>query len=85
MTRSDDLLVAALKRLPEKPPDDPGYRQRDKKRYSELMSEFVAAALAEELRQRGLREARPGGDGEVGRRGAERRMSGVESARSALM
>ena len=75
MTRSDDLLVAALKRLPEKPPDGPGH-QRDKKRYSELMSEFVAAALAEELRQRGLREARPGGDGEVGRGGAERRMSG---------
>ena len=75
MTRSNDLLLAALKRLPEKPPDGPGHRP-EKKRYSELMSEFVAAALAEELRQRGLREARPGGDGEVGRKGAERRMSG---------
>ena len=75
MTRSDDLLLAALKRLPEKPPDGPGYR-REKKWYSELMSEVVAAALAEELRQRGLKEARPGGDGEVGRKGAERRMSG---------
>ncbi len=40
------------------------------------MSEAVAAALAEELRHRGLKEARPGGDGEVGRKGAERRMSG---------
>ena len=75
MTRSDDLLLAALKRLPEKPADGPGHRQ-EKKRYSELMSEVVAAALAEELRQRGLKEARPGGDGEVGRKGAERRMSG---------
>ena len=75
MTRSDDLLVAALKRLPEKPLDGPGH-QREKKRYSELMSEAVAAALAEELRHRGLKEARPGGDGEVGRKGAERRMSG---------
>ena len=65
MTRSDDLLLDALKRLPEKPPDGPGH-QREKKRYSELMSEVVAAALAEELRQRGLKEARPGGDGEVG-------------------
>ena len=75
MTRSEDLLFAALKRLPKKPPDGTGHQQ-DKKRYSELMSEVVAAAFAEELRQRGLKEARPGGDGEVGQRGAERRMSG---------
>ena len=47
-----------------------------KKRYSELMSQVVAAAFAEELRQRGLKEARPGGDGELGATGAERRMSG---------
>ncbi len=75
MSRSDDLLNIALKRLPPKPADGPG-KQPLKKRYSELMSQVVAAALAEELRQRGLKEARPGGDGELGLKGAERRMSG---------
>jgi hypothetical protein len=94
VSRADDLLVAALKLLPEKPGGGPsavheteapygedeegeGERGRKRKRrYSELMSHVVAAALAEELRNRGLKEARPGGDGEIGKSGAERRMSG---------
>ena len=40
------------------------------------MSQVVAAGLADELRLRGLEGARPGGDGEFGKSGAERRMSG---------
>src|SRR5882762_9658367 len=75
MSRADDLIVTALKRLPNRPPDGPG-QQTLKKRYSELMSQVLAAAIADELRQRGLKGTRPGGDGEVGSKGAERRMSG---------
>jgi hypothetical protein len=85
VTRSEDLLIAALKLLPEKPADSAPTPQDEenekgrkrKRRYSELMSQVIAAALAEELRYRGLKEARPGGDGEgAGKQGAERRMSG---------
>jgi hypothetical protein len=75
VTRLEELFSSALKRLPPRPPDGPG-RQKEKKRYSELMSQVVAAALAEELRFRGLKGSRPGGDGELGTSGAERRMSG---------
>lgn len=74
MTRADELLQAGLKRLPPKPAESAP--AATKKRYSELMSQAVAAALAEELRLRGLDGTRPGGDYEVGTRGAERRMSG---------
>ena len=74
MTRAEELFQVGLKRLPPKPPDTaPAAR---KKRYSELMSQVVAAALGEELRLRGLDGTLPGGDYEVGTRGAERRMSG---------
>jgi hypothetical protein len=75
MTGGEEFLVAALRRLPERPVDGPG-NQPAKKRYSELMSQAIAAVLAEELRKRGLKGARPGGDGDLGVRGAERRMSG---------
>ena len=74
MTRAERLLHVGLKRLPSKPPD--AAPPTKKKRYSELMSQVVAAALAEELRLRGLDGTLPGGDYEVGRTGAERRMSG---------
>ncbi|AYW79008.1 hypothetical protein EGX94_07080 [Propionibacterium acidifaciens] len=40
------------------------------------MSNAVALALAEELRQRGMAEARPSGPGVVGTSGAERRLAG---------
>jgi hypothetical protein len=40
------------------------------------MSAAVALALADELRHRGLKGARPAGPDEAGRSGAERRMSG---------
>lgn len=74
MARVDDLVLAALKTLPPKPPDSAG--REDKKRYSELMSAALAEALADELRHRGMREARPSGPGEVGGSGAERRLAG---------
>lgn len=74
MARIDDLLAKGLKILPQKPVDSAS--QQEKKRYSELISEKVALAIAEELRQRGLKEARPGGSEGSGNSGAERRMAG---------
>ena len=72
--RVDQLLHAALKSLDPKPPDTAS--AAGKKRYSERMSEVVAQALAEELRQRGMPEARPAPPGQVGVSGAERRLAG---------
>lgn len=74
MARADDLLTRALQTLPPKPGDTAA--QADKKRYSEQVSEVVAQAFAEELRQRGMEEARPAPPGELDASGAERRMSG---------
>ena len=74
MARIDDLLEEALKQLPAKPDDSAA--QAVKKRYSEQISQVVALAIAEELRNRGLKEARPAGEGELGDSGAERRMAG---------
>lgn len=74
MARVDDLLVEALKILPPKPSDSA--TQSAKKRYSERVSQVVACALGEELRRRGLKEAKPAGAGELGDSGAERRMAG---------
>lgn len=74
MARIDDLLAAALKGLPAKPADTAS--QADKKRYSERVSEVVAQAIAEELRQRGLKGARPAPPGYLDSSGAERRMAG---------
>ena len=47
MNRSEELITVALKSLPPKPAD--AAPQGEKKRYSELMSQVLAAALAEEL------------------------------------
>jgi hypothetical protein len=74
MARIDGLLLEALKTLPLKPSDNES--REVKKRYSELVSERVALAVAEELRFRGLKEARPAGEGDLGDSGAERRMAG---------
>lgn len=74
MARVDDLLTHALKTLPQKPADDA--RREAKKRYSEKVSAVIALAFAEELRQRGMKEARPAPPGEVGLSGAERRLAG---------
>jgi hypothetical protein len=74
MPRIDDLLDAALRTLPSKPPDEA--KREDKKAYSEAMSARVAVALGDELRDRGMREARPAGPGDVSLSGAERRLAG---------
>jgi hypothetical protein len=74
VARIDDLVHTALKGLPKKPDDTS--KQSDKKRYSERVSEVIALAIAEELRMRGLKEARPAAPGELGGSGAERRMAG---------
>ncbi|WP_321867024.1 hypothetical protein [Paraburkholderia tropica] len=74
MARIDDLLAEALKQLPTKPSESAP--ATDKKRYSELISQKVALAIADELRQRGLNGSRPAGEGELGDSGAERRMAG---------
>lgn len=70
----DDYLETAFAALGSKPSDDAP--QRDKKRYSELMSEKLAYAFAQELRDRGMPEARPTEPGDGEGTGAERRMEG---------
>jgi len=75
MARIDDALAEALKQLPAKPDDSASAPV--KKAYSEKISAVVALALAKELRDRGLAEARPAGPGDLGDdSGAERRMAG---------
>lgn len=74
MARIDDLLKAAIAGLGPKPSDSA--IQATKRRYSERLSECVALAIAEELRLRGLKEARPANPGELDSSGAERRMAG---------
>ncbi len=74
MARIDDLLQTALRGLPKKPADSA--TQADKKRYSERVSEVISLAIAEDLRKRGLKGARPAAPGELGGSGAERRMAG---------
>jgi hypothetical protein len=79
VARIDDLILAGLAKLPPKPSDS--FTQQQKKRYSELVSQTIAAAFAEELRQRGLKEARPSPPGLVSTSGAERRMAGGVGAK----
>ena len=74
MAEIDDRLHRALRALPPKPDD--GAVQAAKKRYSELVSQQVALALGAELRQRGLKEARPFSSATGPDAGAERRMAG---------
>lgn len=74
VSRVDDLVLAALRSLPERPAESE--TPATKKRYSELMSAAIAPAIAEELRHRGMHEARPSGPGKAGLSGAERRLAG---------
>ncbi len=74
MARIDDLLARAVATLPVKPEDTAG--RADKKAYSEKLSRVVALAFADELRRRGMSEARPAAPGELGDSGAERRIAG---------
>ena len=74
MAAIDLLFETALKAVGAKPPDNAS--REKKKRYSEQLSEKIAVACADELRNRGLVGARPAGPGVVGGSGAERRMAG---------
>lgn len=75
VARVDDLLIAALKTLPPKPPPTAG--QAAKRKYSQDMSAVIALALADELRQRGMKSSLPAAPGQVGfSSGAERRLAG---------
>lgn len=74
MARADDYMMVALDGLAAKPADTSPAPV--KKAYSEQVSHCVAQAIAAELRDRGLNEARPAPPGELDRSGAERRMAG---------
>lgn len=73
-SRIERSLIAAIKSCGPKPSDTS--IQADKKNYNERISAAVALALGEELRLRGMEEARPSGPGTVGASGAERRLAG---------
>lgn len=76
MSGIDERMVAALRTLPPKPADDtaPGVKNA----YAQRVSGAIALALADELRERGMSEARPAGPGEVDSgSGAERRLAGA--------
>ncbi len=75
MSHADATLTSGLKNLPPKPADTA--TAPTKKNYSQKVSEVFALALGDELRRRGLREARPSPPGVVGGSGAERRMAGA--------
>lgn len=70
----DDLIREALRNMDEKPPDTAD--RSPKQKYSQKLSQALAEALAAGLRERGLDTCRPAPPGEVGKSGAERRMSG---------
>ena len=74
MARIDDLLEAALRSVGDKPSDSASAPV--KKSYSERVSAAVAGVAAQELRERGLKGARPAPPGELDTSGAERRMAG---------
>jgi hypothetical protein len=74
VARIDDLIAGGLRSLPVKPSDTA--KPSTKKRYSELASQVLALAFAEELRKRGMKGTRPAPAGELDQSGAERRMAG---------
>lgn len=75
MADVDDLLVAGIKSLGPRPADDA--HQGAKNPWVSKLSNILAVAFAAELRRRGMVEARPMGDGELGGvSGAERRLAG---------
>jgi hypothetical protein len=74
MTSVQENLEAAAALMGPKPSDSE--KQSVKKRYSEQLSEKLAIAFANSLRDRGMKEARPAPPGVLGKSGAERRISG---------
>lgn len=74
-TPIEDAITAALKSLPEKPPD--AAAREPKQKYSQNVSNAVAIAIGAHLRERGMKEARPATQGELDdKSGAERRIAG---------
>lgn len=67
-------LVEAIKSAGNKPSDSD--TQAQKKNWNQRLSNNLALAIAAELRERGMKEARPSGPGEIGLSGAERRLAG---------
>lgn len=81
MSSIDERMVAALRTLPTKPPDDskPGVKNA----YAQRVSSAIALGLADELRARGMSEARPAGPGDLDNgSGAERRLAGAFGAKT---
>jgi hypothetical protein len=74
VARIDDLLTAAVKSLGPKPAANAPQGQKNP--WVANLSNQLALAFAEELRQRGMTEARPAGPGDLGLSGAERRLAG---------
>ena len=74
MARIDDLLTTAIKGLGPRPDDEA--EQGKKNPWVAKLSNVIAAAFGDELRNRGMAEARPAGPGEVGLSGVERRLAG---------
>jgi hypothetical protein len=74
VARIDDLLKEAIKSVGAKPADNAP--QGEKNPWVAKLSNALALAFAEEMRQRGMAEARPGAPGEIGLSGAERRLAG---------
>jgi len=74
VARIDDLLIAAIKAAGPKPADDAP--QGIKNPWVGKLSNTLAMAIAQELRHRGMKEARPATPGELGLSGAERRLAG---------
>lgn len=81
MSGIDERMAAALRTLPAKPADDskPGVKNA----YAQRVSSAIALALADELRARGMSEARPAGPGDLDSgSGAERRLAGAFGAKT---
>jgi hypothetical protein len=67
VARIDELIIQAIREAGPKPPDDAS--QALKNPWVGRLSNNLALAFAEELRQRGMDEARPAGPGELGTSG----------------
>ncbi len=63
-----------MKSVGAKPADSDS--RENKRNWNQKLSNAFALAIAEELRLRGMKEARPAGPGELGLSGAERRLAG---------
>lgn len=74
MSRIDEQLQKALALVGSKPTDSA--KRSEKKAYSEKVSQVVARAIADDLRNRGLNGARPAPESTLGDSGAERRIAG---------